>query len=387
MSTPNLTFVYDRKGQASKTKAAVVELRISHNKVRKYISTGVFLLPKQWKNGTVVGRDDWKELNDQLRIYHKKCSEIINQMMDDGCLDLNAVPRLLHEKIMQQETFVEYMKENARVMYTKMSDGTKEHYLLFFRFIDKWKGIIYFSDITERNIMKMDDELSSRGLKECSRWSYHKILKTFILRAQNDGLVKSNPYRNLDIRKGNESGLKRFLTPEEFHRFESCEIDDKCLERVRDVFVFQTYTAMGYQDLADFDYKQCTTLNGHVIYKSKRGKTGQDFTVVLLEPALRIIKKYKGKLPIISNVKYNLYLKAAVKYAKINKCVTTHWARHTGATLLLNEGKVPIHIVQHILGHSSIRETERTYAKLLDESIVESMSNYMAEEKVRVVKL
>jgi integrase len=113
-----------------------------------------------------------------------------------------------------------------------------------------------------------------------------------------------------------------------------------------------------------------------MVYKGRRVKTGQEFTTVLLRPALEILKRYKNKLPIISNVKYNLYLKAAVKYAKIDKPVSTHWARHTGATILLNEGNVPMHIVQHILGHATIRETERTYAKVLDRSIVESVSKY-----------
>jgi integrase len=128
--------------------------------------------------------------------------------------------------------------------------------------------------------------------------------------------------------------------------------------------------------LEEFDYKKCTKCAGQVMYKGRRHKTGQDFTIVLLPAALAIIKKYNGKLPIISNVKYNLYLKAAVKYAKIDKQVTTHWARHTGATILLNEGNIPMHIVQHVLGHATIREAERTYAKVLDRSIVESMSNY-----------
>jgi integrase len=51
--------------------------------------------------------------------------------------------------------------------------------------------------------------------------------------------------------------------------------------------------------------------------------------------------------------------------------------------MLLNEGKVPMHIIQHILGHASIRETERTYAKLMDETIVETMANYQESKKVR----
>ena len=376
-----LTYVFDRKKVASKVKTGVVELKISSNGKRKYISTGVKLYPKEWSNGSVVGRKDWKEVNDQLQSIKKKCSEIINQMIEEGSLDIDSVPRLLTASIMQRQTFIEYMKELSKTRFLKLAAGTQKRYLVFFKFMEEWRGIVSFADITERNIMKMDEYLAERGLKESSRYNYHKILKSFVIRAVNDGMIKRNPYGNLDIKRGEEVGAVRYLTPEEFHRFESCKINDECLAKVRDLFVFQTYTAMGYADLEEFDYSQCTRFAGQIIYKGKRHKTGQEFTIVLLKPALAIIKKYKGKLPIISNVKYNFYLKAAVKYAKIDKPITTHWARHTGATILLNEGNIPIHIVQHILGHATIRETERTYAKVLDKSIVESMVGY--QKKLR----
>ena len=373
---PTLTFIFDRKCQASKKTTGVVELRITAGSTRKLISTGVRLLPKEWSNGSVVGRKDWKELNDQLQVMKKKCSEIITQMMDDGCLDLNAIPSMLKGSMMQQETFIDYAKDLAKRRYKKITSGTREHYVLMFKFLESWRGIVYFSDVTERNIMRMDEALEKKGLKECTRWNYHKLVKTFVLQAVEDGLVKRNPYSRLDIKRGNEDGLKRYLSPEEFHRFESCDIPIERLRKVRDLFVFQTYTMMSYSDLERFDFKECVKVKGQTVYKSKRQKTGQEFTIVLLEPALAILKRYKNRLPIISNVKYNEYLKAAVTYARIDKQVTTHWARHTGATMLLNEGKVPMHIIQHILGHASIRETERTYAKLMDETIVETMVNY-----------
>ena len=372
----NLTLVYDRKKKASKQRTGVVELVITSGNVRRYVSTGVMLYPKEWKDGSVVGRRDFKELNDRIQIIKKKCSEIINQMIEDGSFDVNAVPGMLKESIMQQQTFLSYAKEMAERRYKKIAAGTKEHYLLWFRFMESWRGIVFFSDVTEKNVLKMDDELAGRGLKENSRWSYHKILKTFILQAVEDGLVKRNPYSRLDIKRGNEDGLTRFLTPAEFHRFESCVIPIERLRRVRDLFVFQTYTMMAYSDLAKFDYGKCVKVKGQMVYKACRQKTGQEFTTVLLQPAMAILKRYGNKLPIISNVKYNEYLKAAVMYAKIDKRVTTHWARHTGATMLLNEGKFPMHIIQHILGHASIRETEKTYAKLMDDTIVETMASY-----------
>ena len=375
-----LTYVYDRKCVATKTKAAVVELRISSDKARKYISTGVKLLPKEWSNGSVVGRKDFKELNDQLQIIKKKCSEIINKMIDEGTFDLNAIPNLLKGSMMQQQTFINYSKELAKRRMPRLAPGTRKRYAVVFRFLEEWKGIVYFSDVTERNIMLMDEALSERGLRECSRWNYHKLLKIFVAHAVDDGLIKRNPYRRVDIKRGAEDGLKRFLTPQEFHRFESCIIPTESLRKVRDLFVFQTYTMMSYSDLVEFNYKDCKKIKGQMVYKSERTKTGQEFTIVLLKPALEVLKRYKYQLPIISNVKYNAYLKAAVMYAQIDKPVTTHYARHTGATILLNEGKVPMHIIQHMLGHASIRETEKTYAKLMDETIVETMVNYQKEK-------
>ena len=160
--------------------------------------------------------------------------------------------------------------------------------------------------------MRMDKVLEDKGLKVSSRWNYHKLVKSFILQAKDDGLIKINPYTRLDIRKGNESGLTRVLTPEEFHRFERVEMPTDSLQRVKDLFVFQTYMMMGYSDLEKFDYRKCFEVNGQIVYKSNRVKTGKEFTFALLRPAVEILEKYDYKLPIISNVKYNLYLKSAV---------------------------------------------------------------------------
>jgi integrase len=375
MVIPNLTLIYDRKGQASKERPAVVELRISAGKVRKYISTGVKLLPKEWKNGSVTGRVDMIPLNRQLQSLLKKCNEIVMQMMEDDSVDLDAIPAILKDRLQQKETFLEYAKERAEIKKKKLKQGTQRRYKVVFDFLESWRGIVSFAEVTEQNIQKMDDYLAERGLKVSSRYNYHKILKSFVIQAFSDGLITKNPYAKMKIGRGEEDGLTRYLTPAEFHRFEKCTIDSEHLAKVRDLFVFQTYTCMSYSDLAAFDYRQCENIDGKMVYRSSRVKTDQPFTIVLLKPALVILQRYGYKLPIISNVKYNDYLKAAVKYAKIDKRVTTHWARHTGATMLVNEADAPMHVVQHILGHASIRETERTYAKVLDKTIVDTMLN------------
>ena len=77
----------------------------------------------------------------------------------------------------------------------------------------------------------------------------------------------------------------------------------------------------------------------------------------------------------MSNQKYNDRLKILAMLAGIKKPVSSHWARHTGATLLLNSG-VSIEIVAKILGHSSTKITREVYAKLLDETVADAMAGF-----------
>ena len=61
--------------------------------------------------------------------------------------------------------------------------------------------------------------------------------------------------------------------------------------------------------------------------------------------------------------------------AGIDKPLSSHWARHTGATMLLNSG-VDMEIVSKVLGHSSTKITREVYAKLLDETVADAMTEF-----------
>lgn len=53
-----------------------------------------------------------------------------------------------------------------------------------------------------------------------------------------------------------------------------------------------------------------------------------------------------------------------------------HWARHTGATLLLNAG-VDMETVAKVLGHTSTKITRSVYAKLLDDTVAREMAKVL----------
>ena len=129
-------------------------------------------------------------------------------------------------------------------------------------------------------------------------------------------------------------------------------------------------TCLRYSDLAAFDPKKVQEINGMPVYLGDSIKTNKRFVIPILTPANEILHKYEGRLPIISNVKYNLYLKSVAQAAGIDKKISSHWARHTGATMLLNEG-AEMKIIAKVCGHSSTRITEQIYAKLLNETVVD----------------
>ena len=375
---PTLSWVYDRKNKASSKCEGVIELRIGYERRYKYVSTGIKVLPKQWRANAITAHQDMAELNESLDLLMSKARKAINAMTENGEFCLEELPKRIKASSERNDgSFVDFCQKRALVrVYGKCRD-TETRYERFMKWFRQWGGITFFSDVTDANIIAMDAALAKTGMKNYSKWNnYHRFLNSFILDAIDDGYIKRNPYKWVHIDKDKNSGLHKFLTLAELKQIETAKMGTPSLDRVRDLFVFQSYTCLSYTDLASFDSSQIVD----DVYTGNRGKTGIEFSFLLLPPAKRILEKYHGHLPIISNVKYNEYLKLVAQAAKIDKPITSHWARHTGATILLNDGGVDMEIVSHILGHSSTKQTRSTYAKMLDKTIVKAMSK--AGEKI-----
>ena len=350
-----------------------VEMRITYDRKQKYVGTGICLYPKQWKDGRVVNCVDAPQLNETLDSMLTKVRQVILDMMNDGYIDISSIQDRLN-RTDERMDFIGFCEQRAEIKKYGKAKDSQERYDRFLRFFRQWGGIVRFEDITESKIIAYDRYLAKRGLKAYSKWNnYHRFLNTFIIDAIESGLLQRNPYKWLNIEKGYKAGIEKYLAPDEFRRLKRAKMPTESLERVRDLFLFQSYTCMSYSDMKDFDCGMIQEIRGMRVYVGYRRKTSKQFSIPLLPPALDILKKYGGKLPMISNVKYNLQLKVVAQCIGVDKPLSTHWARHTGATLLLNSG-VDMRVVSRICGHSSTRITEQVYAKLLNETIVDAVS-------------
>lgn len=375
MLTPDLSYVHNRKKRATKSIADIIEMKIYFDKKCKYLSTGIKVNLRQWKNNRVVNHEDQMVLNATLDDLMSKARMAVNNMVNEGIVDITEIKQRVKSMLTVNMSFYEYCDQRTTIRTYGKCPDTKERYFRFLRWFHNWGLIKSFGDITERNIIKMDECLKKTGMKPYSIWNnYHRILNSFILDAVADGYLKRNPYKWVHINRDRTVGLHKFLTKEEFENLMQSKMPTKSLERVRDLFVFQTLTCLSYTDLASFSLDNLEEIDGNMVYKSERGKTGINFTFTLLPKAMDILKKYEMKLPVISNIKYNEYLKLVAHNSGIDKPLTSHWARHTGATLLLNEGHVDMEVIARILGHTSTQQTRATYAKVLDKTIVKEMS-------------
>lgn len=377
---PIISLIYNRYRKASATKDAVIELRIAYDNRQAYISTGIFVFPKEWRKGRIINRPDATILNKTLDKLTIEVREIIYQMIEEGNIDIFAIRRRLKEKSKKAMTFLDYYAEKAENRKHGISATAQGRYDLVLKTLKDFGKIIAFSDLTETNIIAFDKFLIKKGIMATSRFqNYHKFMKRFIVEAQREGLIKINPYDRVRLDHGDyDNSIDKCLSLDEVRKLHATSLDER-LGKVRDLFLFQCYSCLAYSDLSRFDAKKIEEIDGKKFYSGRRGKTNVRFTIPLLQPALDILQKYKNKLPIISNVKYNVYLKEVAAAAGIEKHLTTHWARHTGATLLLNAG-VPIEVVSKVCGHSNTQITQKIYAKMLSKTIVEEVTK--REEKL-----
>ncbi len=385
MGIPTLKLLFDRQKRASRTKEGAIELRITFNRVQKHVTTGVRVFPGQWRNGMIVNRIDGYELQHSLDLFMAHARKVINDLMERGTLDMSTIVAEIggrhrkrsSENVRESVLLLDFFRERCVIRKYGRSVDSQKRYERFLRWFEQWGGMMRMEDVTEVNILKMDEALSLRGMKPYSKWNnYHRFLNSFIIDAMNEGLLVRNPYKGVHIKKEKSTGgLGKYLTREEFGRIERLVPPTAYLTRARDLFVFQTYTCLSYVDLMAFDVGRVREVRGRRMYVGYRGKTHQEFMFLLLSPAIAVLERYGGRLPVMSNQKYNDCLKVLAVMAGIDKPVSSHWARHTGATMLLNSG-MSMEIVSKVLGHSSTKITREVYAKLLDETVSDAMERF-----------
>lgn len=382
----SFALVHGRRVREKGDVVSSVELRVCYQYKQKYFATGVRCLASEWDGRGVRGRKDAAALNARLDDIVRKAREVEERLRERGALSLDGFAKLMRANgdkgAAGARGFWEFCEERVAVRSHGRTRWTEVRYRRLLAYLRERFSWAAAEDVQEVDLVRLDAMLVREGVSEGTRWhNYHRYLKALLSDAVKAGMLRRNPYDGGVITRPKDDGraLERYLSEEEMERMKRVELPAGHLSRVRDLFLFQCYTCMGFADLRDFSSSRLEEVGGRLMYSSRRNKTGCAFSFMLLRGAEEILKKYGGVLPLISAQKYNLYLKEVARMAGISRPVTSHWARHTGATLLLNAG-VRLEVVARVLGHSSTEMTRKVYAKLLDDTVAREMMK--AEEKL-----
>ncbi len=374
MNNISIRFRFDKRNEASKTKQGLLHIEVREIGTNDcvLIQTGIRLYKNQFtdKMGFTCKNHD---LADAItKQAHDIFNEIHQFAISDRCKVLKDVKGWKSKE--NKQLLIPFIESEMKLR--DMEYNTLKAHVTLVNKLNDFKNIKTFADLTYTNIVAFDKYMRDKKIGNISINKNHSLFNMYIKIAINKELIQKSPYDLFTPPKGKNNDPV-FLTIEEVERIKNLSGLNEKLERTRDLFVFQCYTGMAYVDMQSFSKNDIQILNEQEIIRSSRTKTDESFILLFLPDAKKICEKYNYNLPKISNQKYNDYLKLLIAHPEvnINKKVTSHTARHTFATYLLNKG-ISLETVSKTLGHSSIKQTQ-LYARILSKKVIDDMKKLL----------
>lgn len=375
---PTLRFVFDRKHVATRRNArdarkGLVQVELKYGKERRFLSTGVKVHSDQWDDSKrVINSISALSLNEILLGIERRINAEFSRLLGTGeDFSLSVVISSLEAEKTAEKGFLEWVDDTISEM--DIAPNTADHYRTSMKYLKAYGKISRFGQLTQDSIHDFDGWLrkyhaknSKKNLKQSTIKEIHTCIHSFVKIAMRHGLVRNDPYLGMKIKPGARNEIK-YLTQAQLGILARAELKIPMLERSRDLFLFQTMTCLSYVDLKKMDFKRdLVTENGKYVIHDRRQKTAENYNIVLIPQAVAILEKYKNSLPIPSVSFYDRCLARISEITGLPR-FSSHWARHSGAVLALNNG-IPIEIVSKMLGHSNINTTQ-VYAKVLSGSV------------------
>lgn len=200
-------------------------------------------------------------------------------------------------------------------------------------------------------------------------------LKKMTMRAVSQGTLRRDPYCRLHPELPRRKS--RHMKLEDLKRLMELPVERPNLQRVRDWFLFSTFTGLAYADLKRLSEKDITqAADGTWWIHIRRKKTDTPCSVRLLEVPMRIMEKYRHERK--DGHIFNLYSRNHLirLTRKLGEAygfdLTYHQSRHNFGTHVTLSLGVPIETVSRMMGHKNISTTQ-IYARVTDRKVDEDM--------------
>ncbi len=400
MNTMKLSILFLlRRNRTNEKGVCAIECRITLDKQRKPFSTGIFINPESWNASKQKAHPPNKgnnQVNTQLSLIKQEINQaflylqvqekeysvddIYSQFKGENVKLDKSIKEMFHLHIAKQEKLIGI--STTKVSVAKFYQ-TQAHVLSFIK--KKYNRSDYLlKDMSMAFITEFEFYLKTE--KRFMQNTIYKTLQRFRQIVKLSVALDYLPKDPFLLYKGKKPKKEIvFLSKDELRKLEQHQFASERLQQVADMFIFCCYTGLAYTEMATLKVSNIQTgFDENKWLYIRRQKTKKSYEVPLLTKASDILDKYRTEeqlLPVVSNQRFNSYLKEIAEIVGIDKILTHHIARKTFASTILLFNNVPMEIVSELLGHSEISITQQHYAKIVKEKVSEEMSRLNSKLK------
>ncbi len=344
------------------------------NGKRKHFSINHSVSLKAWneKNQEVSSTfTNWSTINNDIARYRAK-AEKIRICADDAneLVNMYEFEKIFRSGAKNLNDIFSYIEEDIIQFGNTYAPDTIKMYKSQARKLKKFRHDLPFNEITPFFWKQYESHLITLNNNSNTRWKAFRTIKTFINKAIEDGILKTDPLRGVRVRK--PEGHRLFLSQSELKalevKYDGFLTSD--LKTVLQYFLFSCYTGLRFTDIKNLKFANIHFEKGNNHISIKQHKTDKAVLIPIGQKAQKFlpVRGLQSQLVfnVYSNQATNRILKDIMKLAQINKSISFHCARHTLGTIAL-ELSGDIASVSKLLGHSKISTTQ-IYAKVLEQS-------------------
>mgnify|MGYP006190340613 FL=1 len=390
MKKLNLLFIVS-KSRIRKDGKAPLFCRLTYLEKRKQFSTGLFINPKNWNNSLQEcepPNNDNNYINSQLNLIKNQINQVFLYLqINNSEFTVDDIYTKFKGNTPKKELGVLEVYElfNIRIYKLIGRDLKKVKYKKYIESFVHLKSFIkaYF----KANDIKLKDlklnflneyEYFLKTQKGLEQSTINKAIQRFrkvIQFALEQEYIDKNPFIGYKAKRLQKEVI--YLSDDELKSLENYDFSQTRLQQVKDLFVFCCYTGLAFKEMSNLKPEHIVKgFDGNKWIKMNREKTSKPLMIPLLPKALDMINKYQNEeilLPVISNQRFNSYLKEIADIVGLKKNLTHHIARKTFASTVLLFNDVPMEVVSELLGHSKISTTQDYYAKIVNKKLSETM--------------
>ena len=246
---------------------------------------------------------------------------------------------------------------------------------------EKYAKTIKPEQITKDMVEAFTEYLQGRSRGEGARSIYARFKKVIKYAIEHDIMLK-DPCTGISIKVDDQQLKKEVLSTDEIQQLIATHYKNEN-PNIRRAFIFCLYCGLRFCDVKDLTFANVDYSNKLLKFeqnKTKGHSATSGVVIPLNDSLLQLIGKpsspNKRDEVIFPLPSYEMCLKALrhwVKRAGIDKHISWHCARHSFAVNLLNSNKVNIKTLATLLGHSSLKHTEK-YTRATDSLKREAMN-------------